>query len=172
MRSRIVSALAAGAFTLAGCATPLKIEKSGGDAAAIIGVPSSQIKFIGYCGFGEVPPGGNHTESGGGQGLIVLTADSIFLLAGDLPNAAVRQRIRYKEIGGVDVKHFGRARQLQILKGNAVVVMEITKNKALIDQEGSDRAAQILREHGVPAWKSQKYYLPKRSFPIIIPIPI
>lgn len=150
----------------------MNIEKSGGDAAAIIGVPSSQIQFIGYCGFGDVPPGGNHVESGGGQGLIVLTNDSIFLLAGDLPNASVRQRIKYKEIGGVDVRHFGRACQLQILKGNIVVVMEITKNKAMIDQKGSERARQILRQHGVPDWKSAKYYLPKPKIPIIIPIPI
>jgi hypothetical protein len=172
MRCLLLSALAGGVLALGGCATPLTVEKSGGSAAAIVGVPSSQIKFIGYCGFGDVPLGGNHTESNGGQGLIVLTDDSLVLLAGELPNAAVRQRIKYKDIGGVDVRRFGRARQLQILKGNVVVVMEITKNKAMIDQEGSDRAAQILRQRGVPQWQSKRYYLPKRKIPIIIPIPI
>jgi hypothetical protein len=172
MRSFLFMVLAAGAFALAGCATPLNVEQSGGSAASIVGVPASQIKFVGYCGFGDVAPGANHVESNSGQGLIVLTNDSLFLLSGDLPNASVRQRIKYKEIGGVDVRHFGRARQLQILKGNVIVVMEITKNKAMVDQEGTDRAAQILREHGVPEWKSLKYYMPKPKIPIIIPIPI
>jgi hypothetical protein len=161
-----------GVFALGGCATPLNVEKNGGSAASLIGVPSSQIKFIDYCGFGDVPPDGKHIESNYGQGLIVLTSDSLVLLSGDLPNASVRQRIKYKDIGGVDVRHFGRARQLQILKGNVVVVMEITKNKAMIDQEGSDRAAGILRQHGVPHWQSKRYYLPKQKIPIFIPIPI
>jgi hypothetical protein len=172
MRCLLLAALGAGVLAVGGCATPLNVEKNGGSAAAIVGVSQSQIRFIGYCGFGDVPPGGNHVESNGGQGLIVLTEDSLVLMAGELPNASVRQRIKYKDIGGVDVKHFGRARQLQILKGNVVVVMEITKNKAMIDQEGTDRAAQILRQHGVPQWQSKKYYLPKPQIPIIIPIPI
>jgi hypothetical protein len=172
MRCLFLWALAVGVLGLSGCATPLNVQKSGASAAASVGVPSSQIKFIGYCGFGDVPPGGNHVESNGGQGLIILTGDSLVLLAGDLPNATVRQRIKYQDIGGVDVRHFGRARQLQILKGNVVVVMEITKNKAMIDQAGTDRAAEILRQHGVPQWQGKKYYLPKRKIPIIIPVPI
>src|SRR5437588_8684978 len=172
MRFLFLSALVGGVLALGGCATPLNVEKNGGSAAAIVGVAQSEIKFIGYCGFGDVPPGANHIESNGGQGLIVLTDDSVVLMAGELPNASVRQRIKYKDIGGVDVRHFGRARQLQILKGNVVVVMEITKNKAMVDQEGTDRASQILRQHGVPQWQSKKYYLPKPKIPIIIPIPI
>jgi hypothetical protein len=174
MRFLVLSLSAAAALALSGCATPLNVEKNGGSAAAIIGVPSSQIQFIGYCGFGDVPPGRNHVEpgSGNGQGLIVLTNDSVFLLAGDLPNASIKQRIKYKDISGVDVRHFGRARQLEILKGNVIVVMEITKNNAMVDQEGTERAAQILRQHGVPQWQSKKYYLPKPKIPIIIPIPI
>lgn len=172
MRCLFFSVSAVGVLLLSGCATPLNVQKSGASAAEIVGVPASQIKFIGYCGFGEVPPGGNHVELNGGQGLIVLTGDSLVLLAGDLPNATVRQRIKYKDISGVDVRHFGRARQLQILKGNVVVVMEITKNKAMVDQAGTDRAADILRQHGVPQWQSKKYYLPKPKIPIIIPIPI
>ena len=172
MRCLFPAALVASILALGGCATPLNIERSSDSAASIIGVPSSQIKFIGYCGFGDVPPGGNHVESNGGQGLIVLTSDSVVLMAGDLPNASAVQRIKYKDIGGVDVRRFGRARQLQILKGSVVVVMEITKNKAMVDQEGTDRASQILRQHGVPQWQSKKYYLPKPKIPIIIPIPI
>ncbi len=172
MRCLLLAALTAGILAVGGCATALNVERNGGPAAAIVGVSQSQIRFIGYCGFGDVPPGGNHVESNGGQGLIALTDDSLVLMAGELPNASVRQRIKYKDIGGVDVRHFGRARQLQILKGNVVVVMEITKNKAMIDQEGTDRAAQILRQHGVPQWQSKKYYLPKPQIPIIIPIPI
>jgi hypothetical protein len=162
MASRILLGMAVAlALTIAGCATPMSVEKSGGSVASVIGVPISQIKFIGYCQWGDVPPGGKHPESNGGQGSIVLTDDSVFLLAGDLPNETVKRRIRYMEINGVDVRHILRARQLQILKGDIVTVMVITKNKVLIDQAGTDRVAQILREHGVPAWKSERYYQPK-----------
>lgn len=172
MRSLFLLTLAAGALLLGGCASPLNVEKSGGSAASIIGVPSSQIRFMGYCNFGDALPGNKHIQMNTGQGLIVLTNDSLVLLAGDLPNANIDRKIKYKEIGGVDVRHFGRARQLQIIRGRTITVMEITKNKAMVDQEGTERAAEILRQHGVPAWKSERYYLPKSKIPIIIPIPI
>ena len=90
MRFLFLSALVGGVLALGGCATPLNVEKNGGSAAAIVGVAQSEIKFIGYCGFGDVPPGANHIESNGGQGLIVLTDDSVVLMAGELPNASVR----------------------------------------------------------------------------------
>jgi hypothetical protein len=171
MRSLFLSALAMGGLALGGCATPLSVQKSGGDVASIIGVPSSQIKFVGYCGWGDVPPGGKNIGEGG-QGLIVLTNDSVILLKGDLPAVTVERKIKYKEMSGVDAKHFIRACQLQILQKDVVVVMEITKNKAMIDQAGTDRAAQILREHGVPSFKAKKYYRPRIQPPNFIFIPM
>lgn len=159
-------------FTVGGCTPFLDTQKSSAPAASVVGVPSTQIRFMGYCVFGDVPPGGKHIESNSDTGLIVLTNDSIFLLAGDLSNATVRRRIKYKEIDGVDARHFLRACQLQIVRGDIVTVMEITKNKALLDQAGTDRAAAILREHGVPAWKSLRYYQPKIPPPNIIFVPI
>jgi hypothetical protein len=171
MPSLFLAALAVGSLALGGCATPLNVQKSGGDVASIIGVPSAQIKFIGYCGWGDVRAGGKNQE-GGGQGLIVLTDDSIILLKGDLPAATVQRKIKYKEISGVDVRHFIRARQLQILQKDVVVVMEITKNKAMVDQAGTERAAQILRGHGVLPFKGKKYYRPRIRPPLIIFIPV
>jgi hypothetical protein len=171
VRSLLVSAIAVGGLALGGCATPLSVRDNGSSVASLIGIPASQIKFVGYCGWGEVPPGGKNPGPGG-QGLIVLTNDSVVLLNGDLPSATVQRKIKYKEISGVDVKHFIRACQLQILQKDVVVVMEITKNKAMIDQAGSERAAQILREHGVPSFESKKYYRPRISPPTFIFIPI
>src|SRR5712691_3533090 len=174
LQMRITLFLAALPLSLAlgGCAAPLDVHKSSSSAASVIGVPVSQIQFVGYCDFGDVPPGGKHPEQNGGNGLIVLTNDSIFLLTGELPNTTVKRKIRYREINGVDVRHILRARQLQVLKGDIITVMVITKNKALIDQAGTDRVAQILREHGVPAWKSEKYYQPKIPPPDFILIPV
>lgn len=154
---------------LGGCAAPLNVQTSTGNAASVIGVPAPQIRFISYCGWGTVLVGGKYPE-GGGDGLIVLTNDSIILLQGD-PALMVRRKIKYKEIDGVDVRHFGRARQLQILLKDVITLMEITKNKALVDQEGTERAAQILRDHGVPPFKSTKYYRPKIPIPTFIYIP-
>jgi hypothetical protein len=171
MRSLFFAALSMGSLALGGCATPLTVQKNGGDVASIIDVPSSQIKFIGYCQWGDVPPGGKNWGNGG-QGLIVLTNDSIFLLKGDLPGATVQRKIKYKEISGVDVKHIIRAYQLQIMHKDVVVVMEITKNKAMIDQAGTERAAQILRERGVPSFEGKKYYRPRIPPPDFIFIPI
>ena len=159
-------------LALGGCATPLDIHESSRSAASVVGVTASQIQFIGYCDFGDVPPGGKHPEQNGGNGLIVLTNDSVFLLTGELPNATVKRRIRYRDINGVDVRHMIRAYQLQIIRGDIITVMVITKNKALIDHAGTERAAEILRQHGVPAWQSPRYYSPKIPPPEFIPIPI
>jgi hypothetical protein len=171
MRSLLVAALSIGCLALGSCATPLSVQKSGGDIASVINVSPAQIKFMGYCQWGEVPPGAKNT-SAGGQGLIVLTNDSICLLKGDLPAATIGRKIRYKEISGVSVKQILRAYQLQILQKDVVVVMEITKNKAMIDGAGTKRAAQILWEYGVPSFQAKKYYRPKIPPPEFIFIPI
>ncbi|HST30453.1 MAG TPA: hypothetical protein VLK27_06395 [Chthoniobacterales bacterium] len=73
---------------------------------------------------------------------------------------------------GVDVHHFGRGRQLQIRTDSGVIVIEVSNKKALIDSEGTERAREILRQHGVPDWKSDTHYLMKVKTPIIIPIPM
>jgi hypothetical protein len=160
-------------LTLSACAAPLDVQKSSASAAPVVGVPASQIQFIAYCDFGDVPPGEKHPGQNGGNGLIVLTNDSIYLLQGsELPIAKVKRRIRYREIDGVDVRHMIRAYQLQLSRGDIITVMVITKNKALIDRELTERAAEILREHGVPSWRSPKYYAPKIPPPTVIPIPI
>ena len=72
----------------------------------------------------------------------------------------------------MDVEQILRVYQLQILQKDVVVVMEITKNKAMIDGAGTNRAAQILREHGVPSFRAKKYYRPKIKPPEIIFVPI
>lgn len=160
---------------LGGCAEPLDVRQASSSAASIVGTPASQIEFIGYADFGDVPPGGKHPEQNGGNGWIVLTNNSMFLLnGGDFADAKVKRRIKYTEIGGVDVKHVIRAYQLQVIRGNVITVVVITKNKALIDEAGTKRAAEILQQHGVPAWKSEHYYQPKIPPPdvILIPVPI
>jgi hypothetical protein len=158
---------------IAGCAAPLDVQKSSKSAASIVGLAApSQIEFIAYCDFGDVPPGGKHPEKNGGNGLILLTNDSLLLLSGDLPSATVQRRINYREIDGTDVQHMIRAYQLQVIRGDVITVMTITKNKALIDQAATKHAADILRQHGVPAWKSPRYFQPKIPPPDFIFIPI
>lgn len=170
-RTLFLCALTMGGLTLSGCvATPLNVQKSSADAGSIIGVPSSQIEFIGYCGFGEVPPGGEELQWGGKR-LVVLTNDSIILLKGDLPGATLQRKIKYKELGGVGVKHFVRVRQLQVLQKDVVVVFEVIKSNAMIDQAGTERAAQILRDHGVPSFPAKKYYRPRIPPPEFIFVP-
>jgi hypothetical protein len=171
MKARCI--VAATMVVLGGCTAPLDIQKSSRAVASVAGLASpSQIQFIAYCDFGDVPPGSKHPEKDGGNGLILLTNDSLILLDGTLPNVTIQKRIKYGEIEGVDVQHVIRAYQLQIIRRDVITVMVITKNKALIDQAGTNRAAQLLREHGVPAWKSPRYFQPKIPPPTIIPIPI
>ena len=160
------------AFTFGACAAQLDIPKTIAPAAALVGVPPSQVEFVAYCDFGDVPPGEKHPGENGGNGLIVLTNDSIYLLQGDLPTATVKRRIRYRELNGVDVRHMIRAYQLQVLRRDIITVMVITKNKALIDRGLTERAAEILRQHGVRSWQSPRYFAPKIPPPTIIPIPI
>ena len=158
---------------IVGCAAPLDVQKSSVLAASVAGLASpSQIEFIAYCDFGDVPPGGKHPENNTGNGLIVLTQDALVLLNGDLPNVTVRQRINYRQIDGVDVRHMIRAYQLQIRRGDVITVMVLTKNKALIDSAITKHAAEILRHHGVPAWESPHYFLPKIPPPKVIFIPV
>src|SRR4051794_14231997 len=130
MNFRMLLLVAIPACLLSGCATPLNLDRNGRDAAAVIGLSSDRIKFIGYCGFATVTTSGDRTNAA--QGLIALTDDSIVLLKGDLPGASVNQKIKYSSLRGVDVKRFGRARQLQVLQGSDVIVMEITRNKAMV----------------------------------------
>src|SRR5436853_5957226 len=100
MHVRIRLYSAAAAFGLGACAAPLDVNKSSAPAAAIVGVPASQILFIAYCDFGDVPPGEKHPGHNGGNGFIVLSNDSIYLINGELPNATVKRRIKYRELDG------------------------------------------------------------------------
>jgi hypothetical protein len=168
MKQLVLSIVTAALLLFSGCATPLKVETNGEDLARVIGASPSEISFVSYCSFGEPLPSSIHVKFI--EGVILLTHDSIVLLSGNPPKVAVKQRIRFAELMGVDLKHFGRGRQLQVLKGSTVTVMEISASKSMIDHGGSERAQQILREHGVPEWKSNKYYLRLVETPIFIPI--
>ena len=153
-----------------GCASPLKKEAASADVGKTLGVPASDIAFVGYCSFGDAPPSGNHVSFT--QGILALTKNSLILLSDDLPHAVPLRKIKFTEMRGVDVHHFGRGRQLQIRSESGVLVIEISKNKALVDTAGTEKVREILRQHGVPDWKSDTHYLMKVKTPIVVPIPM
>ena len=153
-----------------GCASPLKQEAASADVGKTLGVPASDIGFVSYCSFGDAPPSGNHVSFT--QGVLALTNNSLVFLSDDLPHAVPLRKIKFTEMRGVDVHHFGRGRQLQIRTDSGVIVAEVSKNKALVDSGGTENVREILRRHGVPDWKSDTHYLMKVKTPIIIPIPM
>lgn len=161
--------LISGCAFLAGCATPLQTETIAPQIAKMTGVPSSDIVFVSYCSFGEAPPSGHHVSFT--EGIIALSRNTLFLIQGDLAGE-VAHRIGFSEMLGVDVHHFGRGRQLQIRTNRSVMVIEVSKNRQIVDAEGTEKARQILQEHGVANWKSDTHYLMKTKIPIIVPVPL
>jgi len=45
---------------------------------------------------------------------------------------------------------FGRIRQIQIWSGESMLVVQLSANKEFIDQAGSERVFEILKQRGVP----------------------
>ena len=165
-----LSCLIGTSLLFASCASPLKQEAASADVGKTLGVPASDIAFVSYCSFGDAPPSGNHVSFI--QGVLALTKTSLVLLSDDLPHAVPLRKIKFAEMRGVDVHHFGRGRQLQVRSETGVLVIEISKNKALVDTAGTEKVREILRQHGVPDWKSDTHYLMKVKTPIIVPIPM
>ena len=147
---------------VAGCAAaPLNVETSGPAVAQTLGVSSSDITYLGSCAFGQAPPSGIHVSFT--DGVVVLTRDTLVLMAGKLPHAVPIQRIEFREMRGVDLRHFGRGRQLQILTAGGITVVERIPTTVQV--------YDALRQRGVPEWKGDKYYL-MRPKAMIVPIPL
>ena len=155
---------------LFGCATPLTIESDGNRLAAILGIEHEDVRFISYCTFDEIRRWEKKTKPT--EGIVALTRDDIRMLGGDLRTASTKKEIRIpiSEIEGIDIRHFGRGRQLQLIVGEHLIVLEVTANKQLIDQEGSQRLYDLIISSGAPTWESEKYYLQEAPPIMFIPI--
>src|SRR5262245_58020148 len=88
---KFLSKFTIAALLLAGCATPLKQDAASPDVGRILGVSSSDVRFVSYCSFGDAPPSGHHVSFD--QGIIAITRDSLVLLKGDLAKASVAHRL-------------------------------------------------------------------------------
>ena len=165
----LILAVAAIALLLPGCATPLTLQQDAGELGQAIGVPPSEIVFASYCDFGEAPSRGKHVAFT--HGTLVVGRSSLYLLRGSGAAASIEKQIRFSDINGADMKRYGLGRQLQLLVGTTVVVIQITKNKALADPAGSETVRQILRDQGVRDFTGPKFFFPRPST-IIVPIPI
>jgi hypothetical protein len=155
---------------MGGCATPLDISKNGPPLAQAVGIPSENIQFISYCSFGECRVW--EKELIFIEGILVVTPDSIHLFGGNLNDLSQKQEIKltYQKIDGIDIRRYGKGRQIQILNGEHLVVIEITKNKAFIDQEGSEQIYELITKRGIKVWHSKRYY--RATVPSMIFIPL
>ena len=148
-------------FILGCAATPINIQSNAPSVAKTLGVSTSDVTYLGRCTFGQAPSSGIHVSFN--DGVVVLTRDTLVLMEGKLPDARPVQRINFREMRGVDLHHFGRGRQLQILTSNGVTVVDVIPTTVQV--------YDTLRQRGVPAWKSDKHYLMRPKY-IVVPIPI
>jgi hypothetical protein len=155
---------------VAGCAAPLETNADRDALAQAANVPASQVQFFSYCSFGETPPSGHHVRVT--EGVILLTHDSL-LITELPPSRAVKQKIAYREMTGVDVVHFGFGRELQVkLPDGNILVLQVSRDRGTVDKVGTEKVQQILLARGVASWHSDTFYLgvvdiPPISLPII-----
>jgi hypothetical protein len=109
---------------LVSCATPLKIENDAGSFAKVAGVRSPDIEFISYCSFGDALPEDSHVEFT--EGILLVTRDSVYLLKGIGEKATLAKKIKFTDLTGSDLKHFGGGRQLQLLEEGRIIVIQIS----------------------------------------------
>lgn len=161
--------LTAAAF-LAGCATPLTKETDVQRFAEIIRVPRTDVQFISYCTFAETRGWDDHAVFT--EGIVAVTSAGLHVLGGNLNNASSKREIvlSNQQISGIDLRHYGRGRQLHLWSGDHILVLEITANKAFVDQAGSEQVLQMFRTRGIPQKKSDHYF--KGSVPPILFVPI
>jgi hypothetical protein len=149
----------------AGCATQIQMESQGDALVRAAGVPQTEFKFVTKCDFGEAPPSGTHIKFV--SGVIVITRDSIMLLAGKGTKFSFAQRLPFKEMAGIDLKRFGLGRQLQILRKDGGITVILP---AVDIESGADRIRQMVLDHGVRPWTGPHFYLLLVDTPIFIPI--
>jgi hypothetical protein len=162
-KSSIATLATIAACFFTGCAaTPLSVENNAPIVAKKLGVSGSDITYLGRCTFGQAPPSGIHVTFT--DGVVVLTRDMLVLMADKLPDSVPVQRMKFREMRGIDLHHFGRGRQLQILTSNGITVIDVIPT--------TEQVYNALRQRGVPEWKSEKHYLMNVKGPIFIPIPM
>lgn len=164
--------LLASCLLLTGCATPLTMEKDGLTLAHIVGVDHYEVKFISYCNFAEAKRG-ERWSSYLRAGIVVLTEKHLVILIGDFSNDSTKEEIRLllSDVNGVDLRKFGLGRQIQLLKGEDVIVLEIKAYNVWIDRAGSEELFNLILAAGVPKWESEKWFT-SRPIPVPLFIPI
>ena len=159
-------------FILAGCTTPLNVATDGATFATAVRIPNDDVKFISYCDFGEGREWAD--DIGLIRGIIAITTNAVYLSAGGL-NDAFQQReivIFFKDMNGIDLKHFGLGRQVQFKTADHVVVVQVTRNRQTIDREASEEVYRLIKEHGVAEWESRKFYIQKPAPVYVMPMPV
>jgi TonB family protein len=143
---------------VSGCATALDPKKDSLAVARIVGCSPEDIQFMSYCSYAV----GMREAKGFPffRGMLVITPVSVMLHVGSLEEVPKAQEIRlpYGTMKGVDLRHFGFGRQVQILVDEHVVAINVTKNRPKIDEKGSEEVFGLITKHGVKPWKSERFY--------------
>jgi hypothetical protein len=152
--------------------TPLSTEADGQRLAQIMGVSRDSVQFISYCCFAETRGWDRYIEFT--SGILAVTNDGVHILGGDLTNASKKREIvlRYDQLTGVELLHFGAGRQLQIWTSDHVIAIEITATRTTMDHAASEQVFQSLKARGVAQRTDSRFFFAKAPPMIFIPIPV
>ena len=158
-----------------GCATPLTIQSDGKCLAPKIGVGHESIRFLSYCNFAKIPKPKTlkykipkskipkfttHNTVVGARGIIMVTQSKLYLLKGtpsEISNSG-KIDIPFSRIQAVDMRKSGGSRQIQLLVGNDLIVLNIIRYNMRCDKVGSEYLCNYLYESGVSKWESKELF--------------
>jgi hypothetical protein len=148
------------AVFLTGCATPLDRAVAGPRLAQKLGRDASKVRFVGNCNFAAVDKSERNSTVYSTLGLVGLIGDDLILARGSLDKPAPLKSscIPISSMGGVDLRKFGMARQIQIPLGNRLLLLNVMVDSFVMDGKGTEELYELLLKLGVSRWQGAKFY--------------
>ncbi len=135
---------------LFGCATPLDPQRDSERIGTALGIPAGDVRFTSYCIFDEARkwPRPQFTWN---EGAVIATDRKLYITSERLTKETGKARIElsFSEMSSIGEARYGLGRQLQLIHGDYIVILQITGNKMFGSSEGSKKLLEFIASKGV-----------------------